>query len=770
MTAEVFAAPTGTLPRPPESASRRLPLIAATALLAASAPAAAVWDVGLTGQAGQMTTYNRTANASRLGFPLAGGDVNGDGLDDLILTPMNADSGPQRQRTSAGEVVILLSNGVIAGERDLAALNPAALPADVTLIYGADAHDNLGTEVAAADLDGDGYAEAMIGAQYGDGVNNQRANCGEVVIVWGSAAPGGRVIDLANPPPGAVTLVVGAGAGDRLGVWVSAGDFDGDGTADALLGADQGSGPPGQLRVHAGETYVLYGAAALRTRTSIDLAAPATPLTVIYGIDREDHSGATVRGADVDRDGVDDVLIGAGLNRLSAQSDPTGGLTAHGSGGGDGRNNACAPSTLNCEIGEAYIVFGTAGVRPAAIDLAAPPASTAFIYGVDRFDAWGEELLAGDVNGDGRSDVAIGALTADGPLNARSAAGELALIPGDASGWRGAVIDLAAPPGNVTFIQGARAGAIGGDTAVLLDLDGDGKDDLAVASPGDRPQGRVNAGTVFVLFGSDAPLPATIDLAAVPATLPNLFIHGASGGDQLAYSMSLGDVNGDGLRDLILNAMGASGRDDLLQTAGDSYVLEAAAVSRAAAREVVPSLSGRIRYYSADRPVAGVRIAARGPAPHSPLSDAGGAFSLFKLEEATWTFEPSKTGGRGAGVSPLDASRVLQHIAQLRSLDSLQQLACDVTGDGTISTLDAVRILQLVAGLRTRLPVAETCNSDWGFTPMPAALPNQTLIPPLVTTGSCQPGAIRFTPLADPATEQDFLAFVFGDCTGNWTP
>ncbi len=566
--------------------SARLSLLAGL-LLATTSPAVAVWDVGQTGQAGQMTVYNRTAFASRLGFPLAGGDVNGDGFDDLILTPMNADSGPRRERSSAGEAVILLSNGAIAGERDLAALDPAALPSDTVLIYGADLYDNLGTEVTAADLDGDGYAEAIIGAQYGDGVDNQRANSGEVAIIWGNAAPGGRVIDLAAPPPGAVTLVVGAQAGDRLGVWVSAGDFDGDGFPDAILGADQGSGPPGEIRFHAGETYVLYGGAELRARTTIDLANPETALTVIYGIDREDHSGSTVRGADVDRDGVDDVLIGAGLNRLSAQSGPTGVLDAHGTAGGDGRNNQCAPQGLNCEIGEAYIVYGTEGVRPASIDLVSPPASTAFIYGVERFDAWGEELFAGDYNGDGRADVAIGALTADGPGNTRSAGGELALILGDANGLRGAVIDLAIPPSNAMFFQGARRSAIGGDTALFLDLDGDGKDELVIASPGDRVGAMVNAGTVFILFGSAEPLPATVDLAAVPSSLAHLFVVAASGGDQLAYSMSLGDVNGDGLRDLILNAMGASGRDDLLQTAGDSYVLEAGAVSRAAGREPV---------------------------------------------------------------------------------------------------------------------------------------------------------------------------------------
>ena len=575
----------------------------AAGLLAMAAPAVG-WDVGVTTQTGQWTVYNRTANASRLGFPLAGGDLNGDGKDDLVLTPMNADSGPTRERDSSGEAVILLSNGIIGGERDLALLTPPELPPDTTIIYGADLVDNFGTELGVADLDGDGYDDAIIGAQYGDGQDNARSDCGEVVIVWGGPAIGGQVIDLQAPPPGAVTLVEGAESGDRFGVWVSTGDFDADGFPDAIIGADLGDGP-GDTRTDAGETYILYGGTALRDRDVIDIAAPETPVTVIYGIDPHDQSGATVRGADIDRDGVGDVLIGAGVNRLSAQSDSVGGLNGHGFGGGDGPGNLCnankgtntpVPSPtprFDCEIGEAYIVFGTRGERPATIDLATPPPDFTVIYGVDRADTWGEELFAGDFDGDGRGDVAIGALVADGPNNSRASAGELALIRGDAQRLRGEVIELIDPPSNVTMVYGARASAIAGDTAMLLDLDGDGRDELVVASPQDEvapPSGgrRVSAGTVIVLFGNETP-PATIDLLNVPDEVPHLWIDGAHAGDLLAYSMSLADVNGDGLTDLILNAMGADGFHDLLPLAGDCYVLDAVTLSIAAGREIVPT-------------------------------------------------------------------------------------------------------------------------------------------------------------------------------------
>ena len=260
-------------------------LLASVALVSSTAKGLETWDTADVGREGQWTLYNRTDNGARVGFPLAAGDMNGNGRSDIVLTPMNADSGPGLGRTRAGEVTIILSPPELRGELDLAQLDVDALPEDVTIIYGADPLDFLGTAVVAADLNLDGFADAIVGAQFGDGSDNQRPDSGEVVIVWGSPNIGGRVIDLRNPQPAdAVTFVYGVDSEDRLGVWVSAGDFDADGIPDAILGADQADGP-GEARVHAGETYVVYGSAELRQRRAIDLAAPGGPVTVVYGID-----------------------------------------------------------------------------------------------------------------------------------------------------------------------------------------------------------------------------------------------------------------------------------------------------------------------------------------------------------------------------------------------------------------------------------------------------------------------------------------------------
>lgn len=181
------------------------------------------------------------------------------------------------------------------------------------------------------------------------------------------------------------------------------------------------------------------------------------------------------------------------------------------------------------------------------------------------------------------------------------------------------------------------------------------------------------------------------------------------------------------------------------------------------------SIAGRVRYYSADRSVPGAGVLLSGPAQNSATTASTGMYAFPGLVQGTWTITPEKTGDFGVGISSLDASYILQFVTQQRTFDSWQHLACDVTGNGSISSLDASRILQYRVGTLSRLPVATTCNSDWVFMPMPGPPGNQTLIQPTMMTGSCQRGAISIA-LVGPAPAEDFLAGLFGDCTGNWTP
>jgi Dockerin type I domain len=189
-----------------------------------------------------------------------------------------------------------------------------------------------------------------------------------------------------------------------------------------------------------------------------------------------------------------------------------------------------------------------------------------------------------------------------------------------------------------------------------------------------------------------------------------------------------------------------------------------------ARRYAVTDLSGHVRYYAGNRPVPGAQIDLVGePVPDATTNGAGG-FSFATVGNEPRTLRPRRMGGMDQGVSSLDAAFVSQAKVGLRTFDAFQNLACDVTGNGTISSLDAAIIKQLKVGIIDRFPVAEQCGSDWAFAPRPAAGENQNALDPQIGTGFCQPGAIGFTPLVPPQSDQDFIGVLFGDCTGNWQP
>jgi hypothetical protein len=196
------------------------------------------------------------------------------------------------------------------------------------------------------------------------------------------------------------------------------------------------------------------------------------------------------------------------------------------------------------------------------------------IRGGNRNVKFGEEILGGlDYDGDGEPDLFVGDLVADDtPAHNRPTSGA-GYVFYDAPLLRGLDFNLDAPPPQVAFstILGPIAGAIGADTAAHGDFDGDGLGDLAFCSPKGSPLGRVDAGVVHVLQGRMGGWPLESELVIDTAALPPesavwiAEIRGANGkagsdnGDILCYSGAAGDVDGDGLEDLLVNEMEGSG-------------------------------------------------------------------------------------------------------------------------------------------------------------------------------------------------------------------
>jgi len=190
------------------------------------------------------------------------------------------------------------------------------------------------------------------------------------------------------------------------------------------------------------------------------------------------------------------------------------------------------------------------------------------------------------------------------------------------------------------------------------------------------------------------------------------------------------------------------------------------------------TLSGAIRYQRSGLDVgdAAVELTADPPPPGSALvvtqtaTDEAGQFALHGVSAGAWRMQPRKVGGVEDAISAVDAVYALQAAAGLRGLRADEWLACDVSGDGQVSSSDAQLILQRAVGILLRFPVAQMCQSDWVFAPEPVAMAQQEVDAPRLSGGSCAPGAIVYHSLSSDAHGQNFSARAFGDCSGDWQP
>lgn len=360
------------------------------------------------------------------------GDVNGDGLDDIAVGAPRSSAGG---RPLAGAVY------VVFGRRSSATIDLGSLGSNGYRIVGPTASAMAGTSVGGAgDVNGDGRPDVVLSGPRG------------AWVAFGKA--GNEPLDLASSSAQATRIAVPQGESLNRFPVAGAGDANGDGFSDVVIGVPE---LEPRKRYRAGAAYIVFGAPGPR---SVGLSGQGFPGYRIDGEDEQGFAGEAVAGAgDVNGDGLGDVLIGAPDL------------------GADG-------SDEQFDYGAAYVVFGRRG--PGRVDLGRLGAGGLRVRSeaVDTLGQLGSSVTrAGDVNGDGLTDVALGAPGLNG--NCRRDTGAVYVVYGrrragtlslDRLGRRGFRID-----------GPARDAGLGASLASLADATGDGRPDLLA---GGSPRGR----------------------------------------------------------------------------------------------------------------------------------------------------------------------------------------------------------------------------------------------------------------------------------------
>jgi hypothetical protein len=335
----------------------------------------------------------------QFGYSLATGDFNNDGYADLAVGSPNEDrTGGGNNNDGMAHVFYGSSTGIkTAGSTDWAQ--------DVGTVNGtAEKDDRFGWSLAAGDFNKDGFDDLAIGVPKED-VNGED-NAGYVNVLFGTS----NGIDDANDQSfhqDTNGIADPAEADDHFGFSLASGDFDNDGYADLAIGSPKedinsgGNNNDGLIHILYGRSSGLSGSGSTYWWQNAG--------SVNGSSEKDDHFGYSLSAGDFNGDGYSDLAIGVPNEDLNGDWD----------------------------TGYVNVMFGTSAGLDDANDESFSQDSTGVVSRPEEDDRFGWAVSAGDFNGDGYSDLAVGAPKEDLVRGGNNNDGQVHTFSGNSGGLMG---------------------------------------------------------------------------------------------------------------------------------------------------------------------------------------------------------------------------------------------------------------------------------------------------------------------------------------------